>query len=588
MTEDRGRILSISYPLAVAEGMQKAKVFDAVRVGEKGLLGEITEVRGDRASIRLYENGSGLGRGDQVVSLGEPITVELGPGMLGGVYDGMQRPLADMIKLADSSFSGGLELPSLDREKIWSFETDKKFGDKVVEGDVYGIVKENESITLNITVPAGISGTIIELNSGDFHVDDRIGKIKLADGTIEDVMLMQRRPMRRARPFAERCAPCEPLVTGQRAIDTLFPIAKGGVACVSGGCASGKTVLLQQIAKQTDADIVIYVACGERGTELSAFLEELSETKYGKTGKSLSERTVVIACTSDMPIAARIASIYKSVTIAEYYRDMGFSVALITDSLSRYAQALRETAENPSCELVGGYPAELESSILAVCERAGSVICLGSDKRRGSVTMISSVSLGVSSSKDPVLEAFLRGAGVLIKLDAPRSHRAIFPTIDPALSYSLYRDRVAIKYRDGLARDWPEKTDRAQKLLRSGCELEEKATLSGACSLSDDEMITLKTARLIKKDFIGQNSTEEAAGCPETDKQIALLRLILLFDERARGAVKEGADAQRLCELPILDKIGEAKKVGYESFKAAYAELSSDIRKEIASASAEQ
>ena len=370
MVEIEGKILKVSGPLVVAEGMRQANMFDVVYVGEKRLIGEIIEMHGDRASIQVYEETAGIGRGDRVVSSGAPLSVELGPGMLKNMYDGIQRPLEAMLAKAGANIPKGVSVPALDREKRWHFEAQKSFGDKVKPGDIYGTVQETEVITLKIMVPPNVEGTVIELNSGDYRVDERIGKIKYADGTIEDITLMQKWPVRIARPYAKKLPPVEPMITGQRNVDALFPIAKGGTACVPGPFGSGKTVVQHQLAKWSNVDLVIYIGCGERGNEMTDVLREFPELTDPRTGKSLMERTVLIANTSDMPVAAREASIYTGITMAEYYRDMGYSVAVIADSTSRWAEALREMSgrleEMPGEE---GYPAYLTSRLAQFYER---------------------------------------------------------------------------------------------------------------------------------------------------------------------------------------------------------------------------
>ena len=582
MAEVVGRILKVSGPLVVAEGMRQANMFDVVRVGEKKLIGEIIEMHGDRASIQVYEETAGIGRGDKVVSTGAPLSVELGPGMIKNIYDGIQRPLEAMLAVAGSNIPGGIDLPSLDREKLWHFEAGKQFGDKVVAGDVYGTVKETEVITLKIMVPPGISGTVIELNSGDYHVDDRIGKIKLEDGTIEDIMLMQKWPVRIARPYAAKLPPVEPMITGQRSIDALFPIAKGGTACVPGPFGSGKTVVQHQLAKWSDVDLVIYIGCGERGNEMTDVLREFPELVDPRTGKSLMERTVLIANTSDMPVAAREASIYTGITIAEYYRDMGLSVAVIADSTSRWAEALREMSgrleEMPGEE---GYPAYLTSRLAQFYERAGKVVCLGSDKREGALSAIGAVSPQGGDISEPVTQATLRIVKVFWGLDSSLAYRRHFPAINWLNSYSLYRDRLSDWFCDKVSKDWMEKTGRALKTLQLESELEEIVKLVGVDALSADDRITLEVARSIREDFLQQNAFETGDSYTELDKQIALLNLIFAFEEKAREAIKEGADVQKLSELPILERIGRAKSVDYSKYKEVYAEIAADIKKEI-------
>ena len=584
MAEVIGKVLKVSGPLIVAEGMRQANMFDVVRVGEMRLIGEIIEMHGDRASIQVYEETAGIGRGDTVISTGEPLSVELGPGMLKNIYDGIQRPLENMLEKAGANIPRGIELPALDREKKWHFDAAKVFGDKVEPGDVYGTVKETETITLKILVPPGVSGTIIELNSGDYHVDDRIGKVKLGDGTIVDVTLMQKWPVRVARPYAEKLPPVEPMITGQRSIDALFPIAKGGTACVPGPFGSGKTVVQHQLAKWSDVDLVVYIGCGERGNEMTDVLREFPELTDPRTGRSLMERTVLIANTSDMPVAAREASIYTGITIAEYYRDMGYSVAVIADSTSRWAEALREMSgrleEMPGEE---GYPAYLTSRLAQFYERAGKVVCLGSDKRQGALSAIGAVSPQGGDISEPVTQATLRIVKVFWGLDSSLAYRRHFPAINWLNSYSLYRDRLTPWFGENVSKDWMEKTSRCLKTLQLESELEEIVKLVGVDALSADDRITLDTARSLREDFLQQNAFETGDSYTQLDKQLGLLDLIFDFEEAARAAAAENpAIIEKLSTLPVLEKIGRAKAVDYGVYKAEYAAIRDDIRKEIA------
>ncbi len=426
-----GKILKVSGPLVVAEGMREANMFDVVRVGDKNLIGEIIEIHGDKASIQVYEETAGIGRGDKVVSTGAPLSVELGPGLISNIYDGIQRPLEALLKKAGANLTRGIEEPALDREKRWHFEAAVKFGDKVSGGDIYGTVKENDVIVHKIMVPPKMRGTIVDMRSGDFRVTDRVGKIKYEDGTIEDITLMQKWPVRVSRPYKQKLPPVDPMITGQRVIDALFPIAKGGTACVPGPFGSGKTVVQHQLAKWSDVDLVVYIGCGERGNEMTDVLREFPELIDPQTGKSLMQRTILIANTSDMPVAAREASVYTGITIAEYFRDMGYSVAVIADSTSRWAEALREMSgrleEMPGEE---GYPAYLTSRLAQFYERAGKVVCLGSDGREGALSAIGAVSPQGGDISEPVTQATLRIVKVFWGLDASLAYRRHFPAIN--------------------------------------------------------------------------------------------------------------------------------------------------------------
>ncbi|MCI6502337.1 MAG: V-type ATP synthase subunit A [Clostridia bacterium] len=585
MVEIEGKILKVSGPLVVAEGMRQANMFDVVYVGEKRLIGEIIEMHGDRASIQVYEETAGIGRGDRVVSSGAPLSVELGPGMLKNMYDGIQRPLEAMLAKAGANIPKGVSVPALDREKRWHFEAQKSFGDKVKPGDIYGTVQETEVITLKIMVPPNVEGTVIELNSGDYRVDERIGKIKYADGTIEDITLMQKWPVRIARPYAKKLPPVEPMITGQRNVDALFPIAKGGTACVPGPFGSGKTVVQHQLAKWSDVDLVIYIGCGERGNEMTDVLREFPELTDPRTGKSLMERTVLIANTSDMPVAAREASIYTGITMAEYYRDMGYSVAVIADSTSRWAEALREMSgrleEMPGEE---GYPAYLTSRLAQFYERAGKVVCLGSDGREGALSAIGAVSPQGGDISEPVTQATLRIVKVFWGLDASLAYRRHFPAINWLTSYSLYRDRLSGWFCSHVSKDWMEKTGRCLKTLQLESELDEIVKLVGVDALSADDRITLEAARSLREDFLQQNAFDPEDCYTELEKQIALLNLIFSFEEQAREAAREGADVQTLAELPVREKIGRAKAVPFAQYKEVFAAIEAEMKSQIAAA----
>ncbi len=577
-----GRILKVSGPLVVAEGMRNVNMFDVVRVGDSKLIGEVIEMHGDRASIQVYEETAGIGRGDKVVSTGSPLSVELGPGLLKSIYDGIQRPLEAIREKVGSNIPKGIDEPALERNKTWHFEAALKFGDRVSAGDVYGTVKETEVITHKIMVPPNKSGTIVELRSGDYTVTDRIGKIKYDDGTIEDITLIQKWPVRVARPYSEKLPPVEPMITGQRSIDALFPIAKGGTACVPGPFGSGKTVVQHQLAKWSDVDIVIYIGCGERGNEMTDVLREFPELIDPKTGKSLMERTVLIANTSDMPVAAREASIYTGITIAEYYRDMGYSVAVIADSTSRWAEALREMSgrleEMPGEE---GYPAYLTSRLAQFYERAGKVVCLGDDKRVGTLSAIGAVSPQGGDTSEPVTQATLRIVKVFWGLDSSLAYRRHFPAINWLNSYSLYRDRLNDWFLSNVSKSWSEKTGKCLKILQEEAELDEIVKLVGVDALSADDRLTLEVARSIREDFLQQFAFDDVDCYTPLDKQNSMLELIFSFMDKAKQAIAKGADVQAISELPVRERIGRAKAVPTDKYKSEFAAIDAQITEEL-------
>jgi len=577
-----GKILKVSGPLVVAEGMREANMFDVVRVGSKRLIGEIIEMHGDRASIQVYEETAGIGRGDRVVSTGAPLSVELGPGLLENIYDGIQRPLEAMRLRVGSNLTRGIDEPALDREKVWHFEAALKFGDKVSPGDVYGTVQENDVITHKIMVPPNIEGTIVELRSGDFKVTDRIGKIKYEDGTIENITLIQKWPVRVSRPYREKLPPVDPMITGQRVIDALFPIAKGGTACVPGPFGSGKTVVQHQLAKWSDVDLVVYIGCGERGNEMTDVLREFPELVDPKTGKSLMQRTVLIANTSDMPVAAREASIYTGITIAEYFRDMGYSVAVIADSTSRWAEALREMSgrleEMPGEE---GYPAYLTSRLAQFYERAGKVICLGSDGREGALSAIGAVSPQGGDISEPVTQATLRIVKVFWGLDASLAYRRHFPAINWLNSYSLYRDRLTDWFSENVSKQWMTYTGRCLKTLQVEADLQEIVKLVGMDALSASDRLTLDTAQSIREDFLQQNAFLDIDCYTPLEKQYGILDLIFTYEDLARRAIEAGADIDDVCALPVHERIGRAKTAPNDGYRDEFEEIKKEISLEL-------
>ena len=577
-----GKILKVSGPLVIAEGMRNANMFDVVRVGDARLIGEIIEMHGDRASIEVYEETAGLGRGDKVVSTGAPLSVELGPGLITSIYDGIQRPLEAMRLKYGSNIRKGIDEPALDRDKLWHFEAKLGYGDTVSAGDVYGTVQESEVITHKIMCPPGKKGTVMELYTGDFKVTDRIGKLKLEDGTIEDIMLTQKWPVRKSRPYKQKLPPAEPMITGQRPIDALFPIAKGGTACVPGPFGSGKTVVQHQLAKWSDVDLVVYIGCGERGNEMTDVLREFPELTDPRTGKSLMERTVLIANTSDMPVAAREASIYTGITIAEYYRDMGYSVAVIADSTSRWAEALREMSgrleEMPGEE---GYPAYLTSRLAQFYERAGQVVCLGSDGRMGALSAIGAVSPQGGDISEPVTQATLRIVKVFWGLDSSLAYRRHFPAINWLNSYSLYRDRLEPWFAQHVSPKWMEYTGRCLKTLQLEDSLNEIVKLVGVDALSAEDRLILESARSIREDFLQQNAFEDEDCYTALDKQYAMMGLVFTFEDKARRAIAEGANIDKLAELPVRERIGRFKAVPYADYKTEVEKITAEMTEQL-------
>lgn len=556
-----GKILKVSGPLVVAEGMRDANMFDVVRVSDKRLIGEIIEMHGDRASVQVYEETSGLGTGEPVESTGEPMSVELGPGLIGSIFDGIQRPLDDIMKISGNNLSRGVEVSSLKRELEWEFKPVMKSGYSVVSGDIVGTVQETDVVLHKIMVPVGVEGKIISINPGKYHVTDVVCEIETSKG-IYKMTLMQKWPVRRGRPYAKKLSPDMPLVTGQRVIDTMFPIAKGGVAAIPGPFGSGKTVTQHQLAKWAEADIVVYIGCGERGNEMTDVLNEFPELIDPHTGKSLMERTVLIANTSDMPVAAREASIYTGITIAEYFRDMGYSVALMADSTSRWAEALREMSgrleEMPGEE---GYPAYLGSRLAQFYERAGRVISLGSQGREGALSAIGAVSPPGGDISEPVSQATLRIVKVFWGLDANLAYKRHFPAINWLTSYSLYLDLLEKWYNDNVSSDWMSLRGRMMGILQNEAELEEIVKLVGMDALSAKDRLKMETARSIREDFLHQLAFHEVDTYTSLHKQLLMMRAILEFYDIASDALEKGADIEKIVSLPIREKIGRFKYV---------------------------
>ena len=577
----QGKIVKISGPLVVASGMEEANMYDVVRVGDQGLIGEIIEMRGDRASIQVYEETAGLGPGAPVVSTGAPLSAELGPGLIGTMYDGIQRPLEEMVNMAGSNITRGIRVPSLDRTKKWEFVPAVAAGDEVEPGDIMGSVQETMVVQQKIMVPAGVSGVIEDIKAGEFTVEETVCTVRQPDGSLKELSLMQKWPVRRGRPYKEKLTPEMPLITGQRIIDTLFPIAKGGVAAVPGPFGSGKTVVQHQLAKWADADIVVYIGCGERGNEMTDVLMEFPELKDPRTGQSLMKRTVLIANTSDMPVAAREASIYTGITMAEYFRDMGYSVALMADSTSRWAEALREMSgrleEMPGEE---GYPAYLASRLAQFYERAGRTISLGKEGRLGALSAIGAVSPPGGDISEPVSQATLRIVKVFWCLDAGLAYKRHFPAINWLQSYSLYVDRLEPWYEENVDKAFPALRAQALHLLQEESELNEVVQLVGVDGLSYEDRLKLEVARAIREDYLHQNAFHEIDTYSSMNKQFKLLKLILTWYELSGNAVAKGAPLDQAVNLPVREIIGRFKYIEEEKIDAAYEEIVETLRKD--------
>ena len=578
-----GKIIKVSGPLVVAEGMDEANVYDVVKVGEKGLIGEIIEMRGDKASIQVYEETSGIGPGDPVITTGEPLSVELGPGLIESMFDGIQRPLDAFMKAANSAFlSKGVEVKSLNREKKWPFVPTAKVGDKVSAGDVIGTVQETAVVLHRIMVPFGVEGTIKEIKAGDFNVEEVIAVVETEKGD-KNLTLMQKWPVRKGRPYASKLNPIAPMVTGQRVIDTFFPVAKGGAAAVPGPFGAGKTVVQHQVAKWGDTEIVVYVGCGERGNEMTDVLNEFPELKDPKTGESLMKRTVLIANTSNMPVAAREASIYTGITIAEYFRDMGYSVSIMADSTSRWAEALREMSgrleEMPGDE---GYPAYLGSRLADYYERAGKVVALGKDGREGAVTAIGAVSPPGGDISEPVTQSTLRIVKVFWGLDAQLAYKRHFPSINWLTSYSLYLEKMGEWMDAHVADDWSALRTEAMALLQEEANLEEIVRLVGMDALSEGDRLKLEVAKSIREDYLQQNAFHENDTYTSLNKQYKMLNLILSFKHEAEKALEAGVYLDKVLKLPVRDRIARSKYISEEEISKMddiLVELKSEMNK---------
>ncbi|GAA0126376.1 V-type ATP synthase subunit A [Clostridium sp. CTA-19] len=573
-----GRIVKVSGPLVVAKDMDEANIYDVVKVGESGLIGEIIEMRGDNASIQVYEETSGIGPGDPVVTTGETLSVELGPGLMESMFDGIQRPLDAFMEAAKSAFlTKGVSVKSLSRTRKWDFKPTVKVGDKVVAGDIVGTVQETPVVLHKIMVPYGIEGTIKEIKAGEFTVEETVYVVETTNGD-KELTLMQKWPVRKGRPFARKLNPLEPMTTGQRVIDTFFPVAKGGAAAVPGPFGAGKTVVQHQVAKWGDAEIVIYVGCGERGNEMTDVLNEFPELKDPKTGESLMKRTVLIANTSNMPVAAREACIYTGITIAEYFRDMGYSVSIMADSTSRWAEALREMSgrleEMPGDE---GYPAYLGSRLADYYERAGKVIALGSDGREGAVTAIGAVSPPGGDLSEPVTQGTLRIVKVFWGLDAQLAYQRHFPAINWLNSYSLYLDKIGGWMDEQIASDWSEIRTKAMALLQEESSLQEIVRLIGMDALSEKDRLKLEVAKSIREDYLQQNAFHEVDTYASLDKQYKMLKLVLEFGVQADKALEAGVYLDKILKMTVRDKIARSKYIPEEEI-----DRMDDIAKELA------
>jgi V/A-type H+-transporting ATPase subunit A len=579
--ESRGTIKKVAGPLVVATGMRDANMYDVVRVSEEELIGEIIEMHGDRASIQVSEETAGLGPGKEVVSTGAPMSVELGPGLIGSIYDGIQRPLDDIMKVSGNLLNRGVQVPSLKRDLEWNFEPTAKVGDEVVTGDVLGTVVETEVVTQKIMVPFGFDGKVVEINAGSYTVEDVVAKIETKDG-VKEVTLMQKWPVRKGRPYKEKKAPNKPLVTGQRVVDTLFPIARGGVAAVPGPFGSGKTVIQHQLAKWAEADIVVYIGCGERGNEMTDVLNEFPELKDPKTGKSLMERTVLIANTSDMPVAAREASIYTGITIAEYFRDMGYSVALMADSTSRWAEALREMSgrleEMPGEE---GYPAYLGSRLAQFYERAGDVVTLGSEGREGELSVIGAVSPPGGDISEPVSQATLRIVKVFWGLDAALAYQRHFPAINWLTSYSLYLDSIGPWFNENVNEEWISIRQEMMTLLQEEAELNEIVQMVGMDALSPTDRLKMEASRSIREDFLHQNSFHDIDTYTSLEKQYLMMKLVIGYYNEGAKALENGADIKKLIDLSVREDIGRFKYTEEKDIDKEYKRISELLSEQV-------
>ena len=582
-----GKVVKVSGPLVVATGLADANMSDVVRVGPQRLIGEILTMKGDTANIQVYEETSGLGPGAEVETTGAPMSVELGPGMIEGIYDGIQRPLEKIVEKVGACITRGVEVPAVDHEKKWEFNAVAKVGDQVIGGDILGTVQETAVVLHKIMVPPTMRGTITSIQSGSFNVTETVATLKTEDGREVPLTMLQKWPDRVGRPYTKKYPPKRPLCSGQRIIDTMFPIAKGGTAAVPGPFGSGKTVVQHQLAKWSDVDIVVYIGCGERGNEMTDVLREFPELKDPRTGESLMKRTVLIANTSDMPVAAREASVYTGITIAEYFRDMGYDVAVIADSTSRWAEALREMSgrleEMPGEE---GYPAYLASRLAQFYERAGSVECIGSDERRGSLTAVGAVSPPGGDLSEPVSQATMRIVKVFWALDSSLAYKRHFPAINWLSSYSLYLDSLKPWFDENLGPEFMRDRTKAMGILQNEASLNEIVQLVGKDALGAGDQLTLEVARMVREDFLQQNAFMDVDSFSDYERQKKLLGMILSYDVLCRDAIAKGASAQELFQIPAREQIGRAKSVPAEEYAAVYDQIQSDMEQQIAAIAA--
>ena len=579
-----GKVVKVSGPLVVATGLAEANMADVVRVGEQRLIGEVLTMTGDAASIQVYEETSGLGPGAVVETTGAPLSVELGPGLMEMIYDGIQRPLEAIAKLTGSNnLPRGVEVPALDRERKWDFKAVVAPGTHVVEGDIIGTVRETPSIQHKIMVPIGLSGTIRSIQSGSYTVTETVAVLETDQGKEKELTMMQKWPVRVGRPYAKKFAPVTPLQSGQRVIDTMFPVAKGGTAAVPGPFGSGKTVVQHALAKWSDVDVVVYIGCGERGNEMTDVLQEFPELVDPRTGESLMKRTVLIANTSDMPVAAREASVYTGITIAEYFRDMGYDVAVIADSTSRWAEALREMSgrleEMPGEE---GYPAYLASRLSQFYERAGVVQCMGSDGRRGSLTAVGAVSPPGGDLSEPVSQGTMRIVKVFWALDSSLAYARHFPAVNWLNSYSLYLDSLKPWFDEYLGKHFFQNRTKAMSLLQQEANLNEIVQLVGKDGLAPGDQLTLETAKMIREDFLQQNAFVDVDSFSSYDRQARLMQIILDYDKLCRDAIEKGAAPYDLFAIPVRAAIGRAKSVPEESYQSVYEQIAADMEEQIA------
>ena len=583
-----GKVVKVSGPLVVATGLSDANMSDVVRVGPQRLIGEILTMKGDAASIQVYEETSGLGPGAVVDTTGAPMSVELGPGMIEGIYDGIQRPLEKIVEKVGANITRGVEVSALDHEKKWDFTATVKAGAKVQGGDVIGTVPETPVVLHKIMVPPKMKGTVKSIKSGKYNVTETVAVLTTEDGKDVPLTMTQKWPVRVGRPYEKKYPPEKPLCSGQRIIDTMFPIAKGGTAAVPGPFGSGKTVVQHQLAKWSDVDIVVYIGCGERGNEMTDVLREFPELKDPRTGESLMKRTVLIANTSDMPVAAREASVYTGITIAEYFRDMGYDVAVIADSTSRWAEALREMSgrleEMPGEE---GYPAYLSSRLAQFYERAGSVECIGSDERRGSLTAVGAVSPPGGDLSEPVSQATMRIVKVFWALDASLAYKRHFPAINWLNSYSLYLDTLKPWFDENFGEMFMKDRGRAMSILQNEASLNEIVQLVGKDSLSPSDQLTLEVARMIREDFLQQNAFTDIDGYSSYDRQGKLLGMVLHYEDLCRDAIAKGADAVKLFDIPAREQIGRAKSVPVEDYVKVYEQIETEMERQIAEIAAQ-